>query len=292
LEALDNHTEMLLRRADFAGWRINWHDKAANIAEMVEDIGLGLASVVFIDDNPAERDRVAQALPQILVPAWPQDPTAYVSALRALTCFNTASVSKEDRGRKAMYVAERSRKEIRNDVASPDEWLHRLGTRLRVSRIEPSNSARIAQLFNKTNQLNLSTRRLSEPEIIAWASEPNHSLLAFSASDQFGDMGLVGIIGVEVQGGQGQLTDFILSCRVMGRKVEETMIHLAASQAAKLGATVLRIDYLPTARNRPTLEVLQTAGLTETAPNHFEVDAAAGFPKPETVALDFDPGTP
>lgn len=287
LEALDNHGEMLLKRNDFAGWRINWHDKAANIVSLVEDIGLGLTSVVFIDDNPAERDRVANALPAVFVPEWPQDPTAYVTALRALSCFHPNAISKEDRDRKAMYVAERARKDVQQGVDSPEEWLKRLGTRLYISRLNTSNVTRITQLFNKTNQLNLSTRRLSESEILAWAQAPNHSLLAFSASDHFGDMGLVGIIGVEANGKQGTLTDFILSCRVMGRKVEETMLHLAACELVNLGADTMKIYYKQTARNRPTLDVLLTAGLAETEPHHFEINAAAGFPKPETVALDF-----
>ena len=126
LDAIDQHPEMLLRRADFAGWRINWQDKAANIASLTAEINLGLDSVVFIDDNPAERDRVAGALPQVLVPAWPNDPTAYVAALRSLNCFQTASVGTEDRSRKSMYVAERERKEIRLAVDSTEEWLQRL----------------------------------------------------------------------------------------------------------------------------------------------------------------------
>lgn len=290
VEALDHHPEMLLRRDDFAGWRINWQDKAANIASLVEDIGLGLASVVFIDDNPAERDRVSQSLPEVLVPHWPEDPTAYVTALRALNCFHTASISREDRSRKAMYVAERARKEVQQNVGSEHEWLLRLGTRLKVMRLNPGNAARIAQLFNKTNQLNLSTRRLPESEIAAWARDDGHSLLAFSASDHFGDMGLVGIIGVEADGRVGRLTDFILSCRVMGRKVEEAMLHLASQQLAALGASIMKIDYLPTARNRPTHEVLHKAGIAEIAPNQFELDLGLGFPMPETVTLDLEPG--
>jgi FkbH-like protein len=289
LDALDKHPEMILHRADFVAWRINWQDKASNIVSLVEELGLGFASVVFIDDNPAERDRVVNALPQILVPEWPQDPSVYVATFRALTCFNSASMSREDRDRKNMYVAERARKEIRQSLNSPDEWLLRLGTRLVIDRINASNSTRVAQLFNKTNQLNLSTRRLSESEIITWAKQSNHALLAVTASDKFGDMGLVGIIGMEVQGKEGQLTDLILSCRVMGRQVEETMLHLAVSQLAAMGALIMKINYQPTDRNRPTLEVLRTAGLTETSPHHFEVLMENGFPKPQTVELDFDP---
>jgi len=287
LEAIDQHQEMLLRRTDFAGWRINWQDKAANIMALVGELNLGLASVVFIDDNPAERDRVAKALPEVLVPEWPKDPTAYVSALRTLKCFNAASISKEDRDRKAMYVADRVRRKMNHEVDSPDEWLQRLGTQVLVSRITANNVVRVAQLFNKTNQLNLSTRRLSEKEIVAWAEMPGHAMLALSVSDHFGDMGLVGIIGVEASGGNGKLVDFILSCRVMGRKVEETLIHLAVTELAKLGAQVMNVQYLPTARNRPTLDVFHNAGLKEVSEHHFIIHVKDGFPKPDSVVLDF-----
>jgi FkbH-like protein len=286
LQAIDKHPEMLLRRNDFAGWRINWHDKAANVAALIEELNLGLASAVFIDDNPAERDRVAKALPELVVPEWPKDPTAYVSALRMLNCFNVASITKEDRSRKAEYVANRARRDVKYEVDSPDEWLHRLGTRVRVSRVSQSNISRVTQLFNKTNQLNLSTRRMSETEILKWTEAAGHAMLAISVSDHFGDMGLVGIIGVEAKDDDGKLVDYILSCRVMGRKVEETLIYLAVTELAKLGANKMAAQYLPTARNRPTLDVFHSTGLKEISAHRFTVDIKGGFPIPKSIALD------
>lgn len=288
LEAFDHHPEMLLRRDDLAGWRINWHDKAGNIAALAEELNLGVGSMVFIDDNPAERDRVAQAHPALFVPDWPTDPTQYVHALRALACFDGAAMSREDRTRKTMYVAERSRRDAQQEIGSPDAWLQRLATRLTISPITASNRARVTQLFNKTNQLNLATRRLSEAEILAWAGQENHELMAVSATDQFGDMGLIGVISIAVEGAKAQLVDFILSCRIMGRMVEETLLHLAATRAQARGATTLTITYVPTARNRPTREVLEKAGLTEIHEHQFVIDLAAGYPKPEYVQIAFD----
>lgn len=288
LEAFDHHPEMLLRRDDLAGWRINWHDKAENIAALAEELNLGLASMVFIDDNPAERDRVAQAHPSLLVPDWPTDPTQYVQALRALACFDVAAMSREDRTRKTMYVAERSRRDSQHEVGSSDAWLQRLATRLTISPIVAANRARVTQLFNKTNQLNLATRRLSEAEILAWAAQENHELMAVSATDQFGDMGLIGVISIAVEGEHAQLVDFILSCRIMGRMVEETLLHVAATRAQARGANVLSITYVPTARNRPTREVLEKAGLMEVREHQFMIDLAAGYAKPEHVQIAFD----
>lgn len=285
LKAIDNHPEMVLHRDEFAGWRINWSDKAANIIDLVDELNLGLDSVVFIDDNPAERMRVAEAVPEILVPEWPKDPALYVSALRALNCFEVPALSIEDRERTAMYVAERSRREARHSVSSTDTWLTKLGTCVAVSSVNASNLSRVTQLFNKTNQLNLSTRRLSEKEITAWELQENRSMKVISVSDQFGDMGLVGIISVEASGDQGHLVDFILSCRVMGRKVEEALIHIAVAELAELNATTMDLTYLPTERNRPTLEVLENSNLQQIDAHSFRVDITKGYEHPSTVKL-------
>jgi FkbH-like protein len=286
LQAISQHPEMVLRQSDFIGWRVNWNDKASNILELAKDLNLGLSSIVFIDDNPAERDRVASALPDILVPHWPKDATAYVSALRELDCFQASALSNEDRMRKNSYIANRERQELLQTVESADDWLRRLDTRVHVSQVSAANIARVAQLFNKTNQLNLSTRRLSQQEILDWQLPQHRNMLAISVSDHFGDMGLVGIVSVEVDAASGVVVDYILSCRVMGRKVEETLLHIATEELARLGATTVEIRYLKTPRNRPTLEVLQKAGLREVTPDCFIIDLKEGFKQPDTVRLE------
>ena len=287
LEAIDNHEEMQLKRPDFADWRINWNDKASNIEEMVKEINLGFASVAFIDDNPAERMRVSDALPDILVPEWPQDPAEYVTALRKLNCFHAPSLSSEDRNRKSMYVAQRSRREAQQGVKSSDDWLKKLATTVEVQEINESNLPRVTQLFNKTNQLNLTTRRLSEDEITKFATLENTKMLAVSVSDKFGDMGLVGVISMQAEDDIGHLTDFILSCRVMGRKVEETLIHLAATELQKLGAKTMHVGYLKTERNRPTLEVLENTKLEKLDNHNFTADISGGYEKPEYVTVTY-----
>ena len=288
MEAIDLHPEMVLKRKHFAGWRINWNDKAANIASLVHELNLGLSAVVFIDDNPVERDRVAAALPDVMVPEWPIDPTAYVTALRTLDCFDVAAITNEDRNRTAMYAAERERRAVMLGVDSVDSWLRQLETHLRIARVDSANIARVAQLFNKTNQLNLSTRRLSDSEILAWANTPKRSLIAVSATDKFGDMGLVGVMGVEVETCRGRLVDFVLSCRVMGRRVEDAMLHVAAAEVARLGGTSLEANYLPTARNRPTLDVFRASKLTEKDNQLFFAESLDHLVVPNEVVVDYE----
>ncbi|MFA6316397.1 MAG: HAD-IIIC family phosphatase [Elusimicrobiota bacterium] len=290
LEALDRHPAMALRRGDFAGWRINWGDKAANIAALLDDLRLGQDAAVFIDDEPAERDRVRTALPGILVPEWPSDPAEFIPALRALRCFDAASLSPEDRERTGFYAAERSRRESQTSAVSSEDWLLRLGSQVRVEPVAGANIKRVAQLFNKTNQLNLSTRRLSESQILDWASSPERTLLALSVSDRFGDMGLTGVIGLERSGKDMLVTDFILSCRIMGRRVEQAMLHLAVEHCQRRGAERLLARYLPTPRNAPTLRVLRESGLSESAGGIFSWDCGRPFPKPEGLTLSLAQG--
>lgn len=285
LEAFDYHSEMLIKRENLAGWRINWSDKAANIVSLAEELNLGLGAVVFIDDNPAERDRVRAALPDVLVPEWPEDPTNYVSAIRALNCFDVSTITTEDRKRTAMYVAERERRETRFGSDSLDLWLEQLGTVLNIMTVNELNISRVVQLFNKTNQLNLSTRRLSEEEVMHWTRISGHVMLAVSASDKFGDLGLVGVLSVVVNGEKGTLVDFILSCRVMGRKVENAMLHMAACEVKKLGGKLLEATYSPTPRNRPTLDVFRASGMLERDDGIFIAETLSILALPEQVSI-------
>jgi len=262
LNALRSHPEMVLRTEDFAGWRINWQDKARNIVDLAQELNLGLDAVVFIDDNPVERDRIRQALPEVLVPQWPSNPAYYCAALAALDCFDGPVVSAEDRARTAMYVADRERKRLRQDALGLEDWLQSLQLTLEVERLGESNLPRAAQLLNKTNQLNLSTRRLSAAEFMAWSGQDDHVALVFKVTDKFGDYGLVGIgtLALEPDHKSAQIVDFVLSCRAMGRKVENAIIAVLASSARAAGANRLVAQYIPTPKNAPCLEVLE--GLT------------------------------
>ncbi len=258
LEAIRKHPEMVLRVADFAGWRINWQDKVHNIIELLTELNLGPQSAVFIDDNPAERARVKESLAEILVPDWPRDPLHYPSALFGLKCFELPSLSREDLSRTEMYLSESRRREIKKNVSSLEEWLARLEIRVQIDELVPANLPRAAQLLNRTNQFNLSTRRMSEAELGAWAEQKNHKLWTLRVSDKFGDAGLTGIVSLEIQDRQAQIADFILSCRVMGRKIEETMIATTIHHTQAMGIQYVYARYIPTAKNRPCLNFLES----------------------------------
>lgn len=286
LEAIEKHPEMILRKEDFVTWRINWQDKAQNIADLTRELNLGLQSVVFIDDNPVERARVRDALPEVFVPEWPKDHLEYVKAFASLTCFDSPYLTAEDAERGTMYQQEKQREALQQQLGSVDEWLHTLGLRLRAEPLSTTNLTRAAQLLNKTNQMNLTTRRLTEAELKAWAEAPNHRFYVVHVSDKFGDSGLTGLLGLEVNGTDAHIIDFVLSCRVMGRRVEETLLHLASEFGRERGATRLIADYIETAKNKPCLEFFERSGLTRDG-SRFSAELHDPLPLPSCISLDF-----
>ncbi|MBU8934615.1 MAG: HAD-IIIC family phosphatase [candidate division Zixibacteria bacterium] len=260
LEAINNHTEMVLAEDDFVSWRINWDDKARNIAELVEQLNLGLQSTVFIDDNPVERDRVKAALPEILVPDWPSDPMLYTSTLLAMNCFDTPTVSVEDMARTKMYRAEQHRSNLVKKVGSLEEWLASLQIKVTVEPLGDLNRERSVQLLNKTNQMNMTTRRLTDDELSSWVENDNHWLRTFRVEDKFGDSGLTGIVSCEIDGHTAHIVDFLLSCRVLGRKIEETMLHAVIAHARSRGVSEILAQPIPTKRNNPCREFFAHSG--------------------------------
>jgi len=286
LEAIRKHPEMVLKLEDFAGWRINWQDKVQNIIDLMTELNLGLQSAVFIDDNPVERARVKESLPEVLVPDWPEDPLFYPAALLSLGCFELPSLSREDLARTTLYLSENKRRELKQTVGSLEDWLTRLSIRVQVEKLHPANLQRATQLLNKTNQMNLSTRRMSEAELMAWAEQEHHRLWTLRVSDKFGDAGLTGILSLEIQNRNAQIVDFILSCRVLGRKIEETMLATAIHHAQSLGIQNVYARYTPTAKNKPCLDFFKSlAPRFQQQGDCFVRDRKLPFPVPEHIEL-------
>lgn len=284
LEAIRQHPEMKLKLEDLAGWRINWEDKASNLVQLTEELNLGLQSVVFIDDHPIERARVREALPEVFVPEWPDNPMLYPTALRSLRCFDMPTVSQEDTRRTQAYADERQRSNLKRVVGSVDGWLRSLNIKVTAESLKPENLPRAAQLLNKTNQMNLRTRRLSEVELDEWTRMAGHYCWVFRVTDRFGDAGLTGIASLEINGALANIEDFVLSCRVMGRKVEETMIHWLVEQSLKNNAREIVAEYLPTAKNNPCLEFWRRSGFSEKDSTFYRRNEAS-YPLPDCIQL-------
>jgi FkbH-like protein len=287
LQAISRHPEMVLRQEDFVAWRINWNDKARSIVELATELKLGLQSVAFIDDSPVERARVREALPEVFVPEWPTEKYLYTAALEGMRCFDVPGISHEDVQRTRLYQEEREREQLHQQLGSIDDWLRSLDIRVKAEPLHARNVTRAAQLLNKTNQLNLSTRRLTEAELMKWAADPSRRFWTLNVSDRFGDSGLTGLLSLEFEpSGEARVVDYVLSCRVMGRRIEHTMVHMAVAAARGRASRVIA-KLLPTAKNTPCLNFWRESGFAVGDTHDFSWDPSRDYALPSTVALDW-----
>lgn len=254
LSVIEDHPAMALRKSDFSAWRINWKDKADNIIALAQELNLGLDSFVFLDDSPQEREQVRQILPQVYTPDMPTSPADFAPFVSSLTCFETATLGREDLGRSEMYRAERGRREALELSRDVDNWLRSLEIEVHAAPLQPESLARAAQLLNKTNQFNLTLRRMDEKSLWDWATESGNAAFVFRVSDRFGDSGLTGLASLSHSGSDAQIVDFVMSCRVMGKKVEEALLAYTLDQARAAGALCVAAPPVEGPRNAPARE--------------------------------------
>ena len=270
IKAINNHPEMILSMEDFVTHRINWEDKAKNIIDIVNELNLGLQSVVFLDDSPFERARVQEALPEVLVPGLPKDPTDYNTFLSTLRCFDTSHVTDEDKTRGKLYKSESKRTKLKQHLKSLPDWIKTLNLTIMIEKIKNENTPRAVQLLNKTNQMNLSTRRLSEQEFTRWVKMNSNNLWTIRATDKFGDYGIIGILSISIKDNVATLVDFILSCRVVGRYIEESMIEFIKEFCQKSNVNKIIGKYKKTEKNSLCYNFLNKLQLIDNNQYSFE----------------------
>ncbi|HEY6430782.1 MAG TPA: HAD-IIIC family phosphatase [Acetobacteraceae bacterium] len=269
LEPFDSHPDMLLRRSDIACFVANWSDKAANIRQIAEELNIGLDALVFIDDNPFERNLIRRELPMVAVPEVTEDPVSFIEAIAAGGFFEALSVTEEDRERTAQYHGNRAREVLRGSSTDLDSYLRGLEMQLVWRRFDNVGLARIVQLINKSNQFNLTTRRYTEQGVLAVMDDPTTFGLQLRLLDRFGDNGVIAIIVGRLQQNHDLLIDtWLMSCRVLGRQVEPTTLNLVAAEAQRLGARNLIGEYIPTRKNAMVKDHYAKLGFaaTETFP--------------------------
>lgn len=251
MRVLREHPHMVLRPEHFAAWRINWQDKITNLRELAREINIGLDAMVFLDDSPAERFLVREALPQVLVPDLTEDPAFYPQALARLNDFSTLVLTAEDQRRGQDYAAQRARRALESESGSLEEFLTGLETVAEVQRADGFSLPRLAQLTQRTNQFNLTTRRYSLPEIESLSANPSVRLYSLRVSDRFGDSGIVGcaIVRCGSDCSSWCMDTFLLSCRVIGRSVETAFLTAIAADLQAHGACILVGQYIPSDKN-------------------------------------------
>jgi len=249
LDAFRNHPEMVLKEEDIVAFRVNWDDKAANIKAIAGMTDLGLESFVFLDDNPAERKRVRDALPAVAVPELPDDPSEWIAVFQSAGYFEQASFSREDQLRAGFYKANARRAAQLERIGNHDDYLRSLDMTLSIAPFDQSGRKRIAQLIAKSNQFNLTTRRYSEDEVAAVQTDRGAVTVQARLADMFGDNGMISTVICRQHDESLEIDSWIMSCRVLGRRVEEAILQHLVHQAKSQAAIDLIGRYVPTARN-------------------------------------------
>ena len=262
LEPFSQHPEMVLKRDDIACFVANWTDKAANLREIARRLNIGLDSLVFADDNPAERAVVRRELPMVEVPELPEDPTEYGVCIADAGYFEALRVTDEDRQRAQQYQGNLARETLMASATDMAGYLQSLEMEAVWSRFDRVGLARIVQLINKTNQFNLTTRRVNEEQIAGLIDDPTSLSLQIRLIDQFGDNGIIAIVSGHREGAAIRLDTWLMSCRVLGRGMEAETLNLVVAEARRLGAATLIGDYRPTAKNGMVREHYERLGFT------------------------------
>ena len=243
---------MLFDLADIACFRANWVDKATNIREIAETLNIGLDSFVFVDDNPAERALARAELPMVAVPELPDEPALYATLLAQSGYFEGVHVTREDRERTPLYRAEVGRKRL---MATTDleAYLKSLTMRLYWGGCDGANLKRVVQLINKTNQFNLTTKRYSAQDVERMISNAEWFTLQMRLVDRFADNGLIAVVLGESRANCTlHLDTWLMSCRVLGRGVEQATLNVIAAEAARRGLKRITGEYRATPSNGMT----------------------------------------
>ena len=277
------HPEMVLRERDIAVFMANWKPKEENLRAIAATMNIGLDAMVFVDDNPAERSRVRQNLPEVEVVEMPADPAHYVAAVSRLGLFDTLSITSEDRDRTAAIQSNLERKALETRAGNVDDYLAQLDIKVHLAPFDDANLPRIVQLINKTNQFNLTTRRRGDAEVRALLAAGAYTQ-AMRTGDRFGDSGLTGVLIAVPEGGGLRVDTWLMSCRVLGRRLDEAMFASLVRYAAENHYTHITGEYIPSAKNGQVADLYIRLGCSaagQTGESHFfRWETGREFPLP------------
>lgn len=257
------HPEMQLGHSDFSAFIANWDDKATNLQRIAEQLNIGIDSLVFVDDNPAERARIRQSLPMVAVPELPDDPAHFVSCLSGAGYFEAVSFTADDANRRKQYAENASRQALQSASESLDDFLKSLDMVVTSGPFRSIDLQRITQLVNKTNQFNTTTRRRSLEELRSIGAEPTNLTLQFRLADRFGDNGLVSAVILRPAKDEPRTMDidsWVMSCRVFGRELEAEIMNCIVAAARSRTISHLTASYIPTKRNAVIKELYPRLG--------------------------------
>lgn len=245
------HPDMLLKEEDFVIIKANWKPKAVNIKDIAEELNIGIDSLVFIDDNPVERAAVRSALPDVVVPDFPEDTALLEHFILDISkkYFPILKLTKEDLDKTAQYKIEQQREEIKLKSFSVEDYLKTLEMKKTFRQVNDSDITRAAQLTQKTNQFNLTTKRYTESDIIKMVNSDEYQVWIGELEDKFGSYGKIILAIIKLKDTFAEIDTFLMSCRVMGRKIEKDFLDKIEKELSQKGINILRSEYIPTPKN-------------------------------------------
>jgi len=289
IKVIKEHPYMVLKEQHFASIKINWDNKPNNMIEIAKELNVGLESLVYIDDDKRNRQLMREMLPRVLVLELPEDPALYLRALKDCTDLDALHITEEDRKRGLMYVQERERKDVRllfDDMAG---FLAHLEIRVKIAKADSFSIPRISQLAQRTNQFNLTTRRYGEETIRSIMQKDGYEVYSISVEDKFGDSGISGAVIFKKKGDSLFLDNFLMSCRVLGKGVERTVIAFCVEKARKAKTRYLICEYIPTEKNAIARDFLADSGFVfikkENKSEFWRLDAKKGFKRPPFIKV-------
>jgi FkbH-like protein len=289
IEPFEKHPEMVLRMKDIVSFKANWQPKSENIRQIAGELNLGLDSLVFIDDNPAEIEIVRQFVPEVETVLLSEDPSEYVGALQDTRYFEPKNVTAEDLERVGQYKQEAERQELFAAVTDMDAYLESLGMEAVIREFRAVDVPRISQLINKSNQFNLTTRRRTEAQVQAAMADPAYFGFTVRLADRFGDHGLISIVIGKVDGEETEVDTWLMSCRVLKRQVEEEVLNELVRLALLRGCSRIKGVYLPSAKNGMVRNHYEGLGfspvLDSPARLEFELSSQSYAAKPTRIRV-------
>jgi len=260
MKVINEHPNMILKEKNFASLKINWNDKAQNLKQIADEINIGLNSIVFFDDDKLNRERIKQEFPEVLTIELPDDPSEFLPILKDLNDFNVLQRTEEDVKRGQMYAQQRERNEFEKSISSLDDFLEQLDIQVKMKKSNEFLIPRISQLTLKTNQFNLTTKRYQEEEIRDFTNNDKFIVGCAQVLDKFGDNGITGVYIINKQNNVWYIDTFLLSCRIMGRGVENGILSQILIDAKNNGIEEIRASFLPTQKNKPAENFLSDYG--------------------------------
>lgn len=280
------HPEMILKLDDISVFVANWESKSDNISRIREILNIGLDSMVFLDDNPAEREIVRRHLPDVTVPELPEDPALYLPYLTSLNLFETATYSRGDSERTRQYQEESKRQLLAQSVTNMDEFLNSLDMKGKIERFAEVDIERISQLSLRSNQFNLRTIRYNTSEIRQLMEDPAVETFSVELSDKFGQYGLISIVIIRLkEDGPAEIDTWIMSCRVLKRTVENFLMNQIAERLKERGVKEIIGEYRPTEKNGLVRDLLPSLGFQAISENTYKCNLDTYQPLPTNINI-------